>query len=376
MTAIVIDPEFHAAIPPLSSEELQQLEENIRRDGCLDALVVWPVNDQEILLDGHKRYEICTRLGLPFSTTRIAMASREDAIIWIIQTQLGRRNLTDFARVELALKLKSQLAEQAKAKEHARKTGQTTLVNLPNSSATAIDTREIIAKLARVSGKTVDHVETILAHGAPEVVQAARANTISISAAVPLTGLPKPNQAAALEAARKESDGKKPSATITTAVVNRVQQTHPGVPAQAAPKKAAPKVADVVATVHQQLAQGKDPLAAVTHAFQQHDVIAPTPAMATAVAQATGRRVPIPATDGILHTGRTKEEEEAIGAKLDQNGYFFRALATLATLPDIHQLINDIPRYRSSDVNMHLARAIENLGRFAAAWKASNREND
>lgn len=114
----------------------------------------------------------------------------------------------------------------------------------------------------------------------------------------------------------------------------------------------------------------------MTHAFQQHDVIAPTPAMATAVAQATGRRVPIPATDGILHTGRTKEEEEAIGAKLDQNGYFFRALATLATLPDIHQLINDIPRYRSSDVNMHLARAIENLGRFAAAWKASNREND
>jgi ParB-like chromosome segregation protein Spo0J len=370
MTAIVIDPEFHAAIPPLSSEELQQLEENICRDGCLDALVVWPVNDQEILLDGHKRYEICTRLGLPFRTTRIAMASREEALIWILRMQLGRRNLSDFARVELALKLKSQLAEQAKAKEHARKTGQTTLVNLPNSSATAIDTREIIAKLARVSGKTVDHVETILAHGAPEVVQAARANTISISAAVPLTVLPQPNQAAALEAARKEADGKKPTAAITTAVVKRVQ------PAQPVPKKAAPKIPDVVATIQHQLAHGKEPRAAVAHAFKQHDVIAPTPAMATAVAQATGRRVAIPATDGIMHHGRTKEEEEAIGEKLLQNGNFFRALATLATLPDLQQFINDIPRYRSSDVNMHLARAIENLGRFAALWKASHREKD
>lgn len=29
-----IDPEFHGLIPPLSPEEYNQLEENIKKDGC------------------------------------------------------------------------------------------------------------------------------------------------------------------------------------------------------------------------------------------------------------------------------------------------------------------------------------------------------
>ena|SRR5262252_1747367 len=154
MTAIVIDPEFHAALPPLSCEELQQLEANLRRDGCLDALVVWPVNGQEILLDGHHRYAICTRLSLPFRTTRIAMASRQDALIWILQLQLGRRNLSDFARTEVALKHKALLAAQA---HHRRVEGNrrgglaspaNSLSNLIATSTPGLTTQHAIAHLA------------------------------------------------------------------------------------------------------------------------------------------------------------------------------------------------------------------------------------
>src|SRR5215510_1978283 len=369
MTAIVIDPEFHAAIPPLSSEELLQLEENIRRDGCLDALVMWPVHGQDILLDGHNRYKICTRLHLPFRTTRIAMATREDALIWILQQQLGRRNLSNLARIELALKLKPMLGAQAKrrmsegGKKHGNAYQSQPLAHVPNLPAH--DTRASLARLAGVSGTTFASGEKVLAHGAPEVIQAARAHTLSISAAVPLTVLPKADQPAALDAATQPPHGKKISMAIANAVVHHMP-----------PAQAAPNVPEVVATVQEQLAQGKEPRHAVAHAFQQHEVIAPTPAMATAVAQATGRRVPIPATDGLMHDGRTKAEEQAIGAKLLQNGMFFRALETLATLPDLHQLIDDIPTDSSSRVNDHLARAIENLGRFAAVWKANQREKD
>jgi hypothetical protein len=38
---IVIDKEFQSLIPPLASEERQQLEQNIKEDGCRDPLVVW-----------------------------------------------------------------------------------------------------------------------------------------------------------------------------------------------------------------------------------------------------------------------------------------------------------------------------------------------
>ncbi len=87
---IHIDPEFQALIPPLSAEEKQQLEANIAADGCRDPLVVWG----EILIDGHNRFEICTRLALPFKTVAMQFQDREVAMDWMDANQLGRRNIT------------------------------------------------------------------------------------------------------------------------------------------------------------------------------------------------------------------------------------------------------------------------------------------
>lgn len=93
MTTLKIDPEFAALIPPLSAEERQQLEENIvQHGGARDPLVVW--QQEQVLLDGHNRYEICTRHGLPFRVEELPFDSREDAADWIDKNQLGRRNLT------------------------------------------------------------------------------------------------------------------------------------------------------------------------------------------------------------------------------------------------------------------------------------------
>jgi len=86
----IIDPEFHALIPPLSDDERAQLEANIQAEGCRDALIVWG----RILLDGHNRLEICERMKLPYKTTAIELQNREAAADWIDKNQLGRRNLT------------------------------------------------------------------------------------------------------------------------------------------------------------------------------------------------------------------------------------------------------------------------------------------
>jgi hypothetical protein len=85
-----IDPEFQGLIPPLAPEELQQLEDNLRCDGCRDSLVVW----NDILVNGHHRFEICSRLKIPFETRPIEFSSRIEAADWIDANQLGRRNLT------------------------------------------------------------------------------------------------------------------------------------------------------------------------------------------------------------------------------------------------------------------------------------------
>lgn len=50
--------------------------------------------DQMVLLDGHNRYEICTRLDLPFEVSQVSFNSRDEAADWMDANQLGRRNLT------------------------------------------------------------------------------------------------------------------------------------------------------------------------------------------------------------------------------------------------------------------------------------------
>ena len=172
MHNIQIDNEFKSLIPPLSAEERAQLEANLLADGCRDPLVVWAMpthtvdyseeqdgsdvetffwNEAEIvsswdekngdesyrqwrdedgdllelfedewpciLIDGHNRYEICTRLELPFETVFKDFAGRDDAIEWIINNQFGRRNLSDYQRGVLALRMKPIMEERAKAQQ-------------------------------------------------------------------------------------------------------------------------------------------------------------------------------------------------------------------------------------------------------------------
>lgn len=55
LTALKIDPEFQGKIPPLTSEELDQLEKNIVSDGkVINPIIVW----NGLIIDGHNRYAI------------------------------------------------------------------------------------------------------------------------------------------------------------------------------------------------------------------------------------------------------------------------------------------------------------------------------
>lgn len=102
---IRILPELQAFIPPLLPDELRQLESNIRKDGCREALLVWPTTEAAIgkaesnnliyvLVDGHNRYGICQRNGLDFRVNLVDFDSLESVRNFMLDNQLGRRNLT------------------------------------------------------------------------------------------------------------------------------------------------------------------------------------------------------------------------------------------------------------------------------------------
>jgi len=89
-----IDENFKKLIPPLTPNEYEQLEENIVRDGCREPLCVW----ENTIVDGHNRYEICTRLKIPFFLQKVKFSSEEEALNWICANQLGRRNISEETR--------------------------------------------------------------------------------------------------------------------------------------------------------------------------------------------------------------------------------------------------------------------------------------
>lgn len=90
-TTLRIDPQFAAVWKELKPQERSFLEASLEAEGCRDALVVWG----DVLVDGHNRYDFCTRFGIPFETRQIEFASHDEAMEWIKRNQRGRRNSTD-----------------------------------------------------------------------------------------------------------------------------------------------------------------------------------------------------------------------------------------------------------------------------------------
>jgi len=124
LPAIDIDPEFSELIHAMSPDELALLEENLVTDGCRDHLVVWDRGESLILLDGHHRHEICKRRIVDFQIKSMTFEDRNAARNWIINQQLGRRNISDANRTYLLGKLYVQRKpEQGRPARNGRPDG-------------------------------------------------------------------------------------------------------------------------------------------------------------------------------------------------------------------------------------------------------------
>lgn len=174
-----IDPEFKQLMPPLSPEERESLEASLKAEGCRHAIDTW----NGVIIDGHNRYELCTKHGIAFQTKAHEFSDRSEATLWIMNNQLARRNLSAYQRGALVLRMKPLLAAQAKARMAAN-TGRLTqpVENLPQGK-----TRDQLGVQANVSGKTISMVETVERDAPEPIKQAARTGGISTHRAYELT---------------------------------------------------------------------------------------------------------------------------------------------------------------------------------------------
>lgn len=107
-----INPEFEDVIPPISSEEFEQLENNIVSEGMLlSPIVIW----NEYVIDGHNRYKILQKHPeIECKTFEKHFDDKFEAIAWICRNQIGARNLSN--RYKKYLRGKQYEAEKKSVK--------------------------------------------------------------------------------------------------------------------------------------------------------------------------------------------------------------------------------------------------------------------
>jgi len=181
---INVDPEFKALMPLLTDEEYAQLEQNIlARHQVNDPVLTW----SSLIVDGYHRFCICMAHGIRFEVRELNFASREEVKVWMLENQLGRRNLNDAQRIELALCKEEVLREKAKERQAQAGGDRKSEKSLPpkktNSSNEHGEVRDFIAKDANVSHGTVQNYKQIKNSGDADLLQKVLSGELKIGTA-------------------------------------------------------------------------------------------------------------------------------------------------------------------------------------------------
>jgi ParB-like nuclease domain len=112
MTAeLKINKEYSELVPPLSTEEYESLKESIKENGLRHPI---DINKEGVVLDGHHRYRACKELGIKPITVTKDFPDKLSETLHVIDSNLTRRQLNNYQKTKLALKLKPILEQIAK----------------------------------------------------------------------------------------------------------------------------------------------------------------------------------------------------------------------------------------------------------------------
>ena len=162
MKELKIDPELKDLLPPLTDEEYKQLEKNILDNGFDQNFPIMEWHGY--IADGHNRYSICKKYNIEPVIGTLAYDTKEEVMRWMLDIQLGRRNLSPIQRIAVAEKYRpiyesQALANKQAAMQEARKNNEKNKSEQfsENSSTTVNENKiDVRAKLAKTAGVSTD----------------------------------------------------------------------------------------------------------------------------------------------------------------------------------------------------------------------------
>lgn len=177
-----VDKEFEDLLPVLSPEELEKLENSILQYGMLDPIKIWqePDTGEWIIIDGHNRYNILKKHKINWHYWQDykimgELETRGDVKQWMLEQQLGRRNLSPAERYEIVQKFKSVFQKKAKQNQSLGGKGKSNLLEA--------NVQKEMAKATGVSVGSYYKLDKVMQSDNEEVKQKVRAKEISIDKA-------------------------------------------------------------------------------------------------------------------------------------------------------------------------------------------------
>jgi hypothetical protein len=135
------------------------------------------ISSTGVIISGYERYAVARDLGRVTIACLEFDVDEDASLRWLIELNRDAEGLNAFQRILLALDLEPKFQDAAAANQRA---GGQLKGSLKLATASAVDVRAEIAKVAGVSGANVGKVKYLLTHAIPEIQEGVRDRELSI----------------------------------------------------------------------------------------------------------------------------------------------------------------------------------------------------
>ena len=195
MSKTQLTPRMNAAyydmIPRPNAEDKRKLTKSIKKDGIQIPLII---NREGFILDGHTRYEICLELGITDIPYEIkAFPNEELERKFVVMTNLARRHLNKFQKVELSWPLFEIEKQRAKERIEWKKNNPKLAKMNKKGQVVKMKTKikegssaELFGKKIGIGKTLITEVKYVKKHASQKLLLQCRNDEISVGGAYDL----------------------------------------------------------------------------------------------------------------------------------------------------------------------------------------------
>ena len=154
---VSINPEYEKMVPPHSKEKYEELKQSISENGLYEDIIINELNE---VLDGHHRLRACKDVNVLPRFQIKKFDSKDKERLYVMETNLYRRQLTVFQEIELRNEI---------AKLQNRQGFRSDLTSVPNGTEVVGTRGRIAVEMPNAGERTIARALYVMEHATGEI---------------------------------------------------------------------------------------------------------------------------------------------------------------------------------------------------------------